>query len=241
MAEIGADGGWAESARGWVNVIDAGEPHRELLLDAVMLDLCGDVSGLHALDIGCGEGRFCRLLSQRGAISVGLDPITELVGAAITREPGGRYLQASGETLPFASERFDLIVSYLSLIDITDFRSAISEAARVLRGGGKLLVANLGFVTASLGWARDDAGNRLYHRIDRYAEESPQVVEWSGIRIKNWHRPLSAYMEAYLKAGLQLRAFLEPVPKDDSLLADPRFEDWYRVPLFNVMLWEKSA
>jgi hypothetical protein len=48
-------------------------------------------------------------------------------------------------------------------------------------------------------------------------------------------------MEAYLQAGLTLRAFREPVPEDQSLRDDPRFEDWYRVPLFNVMLWEKPA
>lgn len=48
-------------------------------------------------------------------------------------------------------------------------------------------------------------------------------------------------MTALLEAGLQLRAFEEPVPEDDSLRDNPQFEDWYRVPLFNVMLWQKPA
>jgi hypothetical protein len=48
-------------------------------------------------------------------------------------------------------------------------------------------------------------------------------------------------MTALLEADLQLRAFEEPVPEDDSLRADPRFEDWYRVPLFYVMLWQKPG
>lgn len=33
---------------------------------------------------------------------------------------------------------------------------------------------------------------------------------------------------------------LEPVPTDDSLRAHPDFEDWFRVPQFWVMRWEKS-
>jgi hypothetical protein len=50
---------------------------------------------------------------------------------------------------------------------------------------------------------------------------------------------MGAYMQAFLSAGLVLREFLEPVPPDDSLRADPRYEDWYRVPLCWVMRWER--
>jgi hypothetical protein len=109
----------------------------------------------------------------------------------------------------------------------------------VLAPGGTLVVANTSFVTASEGWQRDDAGRRLYHRIDRYAEERSQVYEWVGMRIVNRHRPLSHYMQAYLGAGLILRDFLEPVPSDESLRADDWFEDWFRVPQFTVMRWGK--
>jgi hypothetical protein len=88
---------------------------------------------------------------------------------------------------------------------------------------------------------RDEEGNRLYHRVDRYLEERSQIFEWgNGIRIRNWHRPLSAYMTAYLEAGLHLRSFQEPMPADQSLRDNPYFEDWFRVPDFNVMLWHKT-
>jgi SAM-dependent methyltransferase len=236
------DGGWNDSAGAWAAVVDRGDPNRELLLDPVMLDLAGDVLGLRVLDLGCGEGRFGRLLAERGAARVvGLDVASALVGlAAERRSDVESYVLGSGEALPCVEGAFDLVVSYLSLLDIPDFRAAIAEIARVLRPGGRLLAANMGFVTASeLGWARDDQGRRLYQRIDRYADEWSYVAEWAGIRIINWHRPLSAYMQAYLGAGLILRAFLEPVPADQSLREQDYFEDWFRVPLFNVMLWQK--
>ncbi len=66
------------------------------------------------------------------------------------------------------------------------------------------------------------------------------MYEWAGMRIVNWHRPLSQYMRAYLGAGLMLRAFLEPVPEDTSLRTQDYFEDWFRVPQFTVMRWEKG-
>ena len=67
------------------------------------------------------------------------------------------------------------------------------------------------------------------------------TLEWAGLRIRNWHRSLSAHMDAYLSAGFILRRYLEPVPEDKSLRDDPRFESWFRVPSFDVMVWEKSA
>jgi SAM-dependent methyltransferase len=162
-----------------------------------------------------------------------------MVIAARGRDPeAGRYVQGSGEHLPFPRSVFDVIVSYLSLIDIADFRSAIREAARVLRPGGFLLVANLSpFATSSDGWTRDSSGKRLYKRVDQYLTERAVVVESAGMRFRNWHRPLEAYMDAFLGAGFALRRFHEPTPAD-SLRDDQRFEGDFRLPDFVVMLWQ---
>ncbi|MEX2225128.1 MAG: hypothetical protein WEB52_01615 [Dehalococcoidia bacterium] len=47
------------------------------------------------------------------------------------------------------------------------------------------------------------------------------------------------YLDAYLGAGLVLREFLEPIPRDESLREQYQFEDWFRVPLFNVIRWDR--
>lgn len=234
--------GWDASAGAYIAFQDqrGGDPSRTLLLDPVMLEQCGDVTGARVLDLGCGEGRFCRTLAERGARAVGIDPTAAMVAAARERDPGGAYLRAPAEALPFRDGAFDIVVSYITLVDVRGYREAIREMARALAPGGRLAVANLGFITASAGWQRDADGRRLYHRIDRYLKERPQTYEWRGMRIVNWHRPLSAYMAAYLGAGLELRAFLEPRPSDDSL-RDSELEDCYRVPDFTVMRWDKPA
>jgi SAM-dependent methyltransferase len=235
-------GGWIDSARAYINFQDADDPNRTMLLDPVMLRLCGDVAGMRVLDLGCGEGRFCRMLAERGAQCVGIDLIPEMARTARSRDRG-TYTIGDAARLPFNDASFDLVVSFVTMIDFPDFRGAIAESARVLRNGGAFVVSNLGFVTANAqpnnGWLRDDDGRRVHLAIDRYAEERSQWYEWAGIRIENWHRPLSAYMQAYLNAGLTLLAFEEPIPDDQSLRDDSQFEDWFRVPLFNVMRWEK--
>jgi SAM-dependent methyltransferase len=244
MRNMTGDSGWDASAQAWIDAI-GDDPNRNVLLDPEMLDVCGDVRGKRVLDVGCGEGRFCRMLAGRGAEATGIDPTPGLIAEAERRGAAGAYVRGVAEQLPFADAAYDLVISYVTLVDIAGYREAIAEMTRVLRPGGSLVACNLGFVTATPAapgespWVRDAGGKRLYYRIDRYAEEFASRLAWAGIDIINWHRPQSAYMQAYLGAGLLLRDFREPVPTDESLRDDDYFEDWFRVPLFNIMRWEK--
>src|SRR5687767_5319115 len=88
-----------------------GDPSRELLLDRVMLDLCGDVRRCRVLDDGCGEGRFSRMLAGRGADVVALDYTAALARAAHERRVSSqRTVRGTAERLPFAANTFDLLV-----------------------------------------------------------------------------------------------------------------------------------
>ena len=95
-----SDNGWSKSAGPWLRLMEKGDPNRVLLLDEVMLGLCGDVRGLDVLDAGCGEGRFCRMLAARGARTIGIDPTGELIAEARRRQPGGVFHESGAEALP---------------------------------------------------------------------------------------------------------------------------------------------
>lgn len=232
--------GWETSANAWIDHVDRGDANRIGNLDPVVLRMLGGVSGKRVLDVGSGEGRFCRMLREMAALVVGVDPTQELVQSSRARDRGGQYVQAFAENLPFADSTFDAVVSYLSLIDIADYKTAITEMSRVLRPGGRLVVANLnGFATAALGWHKDEVGNRLFWPMDNYPEERAERVEWAGISIINYHRPLSNYMKSFLGSGLVLREFEEPVPSDEMIERFPNLATERRVPLFVAMHWEK--
>jgi SAM-dependent methyltransferase len=241
VAELGADGGWTASAQAWITLAQEHDT-RLLLLDPALLRELGDVTGLRVLDLGCGEGRFSRILASRGATTVGIDPIQALLTHA--RNAGGEheaYVRGSGDSLPFADQSFDVVVAYLSLVDIPDFRGAIRESARVLRPGGRFLIANVSNLYSTVVEPAVDAeGHFLHFAVSDYLRERPLTLEFAGLRIRNWHRPLSAYMDAYLSAGLTLRRYLEPMPEDSTLRHNPRFESWFQVPAFDLMVWEKT-
>ncbi len=191
---------------------------------------------------GAGKAVSAACSRTHGVEVVGLDPTPALLSAARARDPRGLYLQASAERLPLPDEAFDLVVSYLSLIDIPDLHAAIREMARVLTPGGTLLVANLtSFNTACAdqGWIKDDDGRRLYYPIDHYLEERPMWIEYRGIRIVNYHRPMRTYFAALLGAGLVLTHFDEPAPSAETPAS--RAANYRRVPWFLVMEWMKPS
>lgn len=234
----GLSDGWSESAQAWIAEMgEHGDWSRRHVLDAVMLEraLAGDPAD--ALDVGCGEGRFCRLLGARGVRVVGVDPTLALLERARALDPTGDYRVGIGEALPAEDASYDLVVSYLTLIDIPDYRTAIGEMARVLRPGGSLLVANLtSFATARVRKPEtEDEGERSFE-IDHYLDERATMESWCGINIRNWHRPLSAYMKTFLGLGLVLSFFDEPPPTggDREIMARNQ-----RIPFFMVMHWIK--
>jgi SAM-dependent methyltransferase len=237
------DGGWQESAQAWIARVNEGDMNRELVLDPAMLEIWGDVRGLRVCDVGCGEGRSCRKLRALGAEVVGIDPTPALIDEAKRRDPDGTYIGGFAENLPLEDNSFDLVVSYVTLVDITDYKKAIAEMARILKPGGRLIAANLNSFATSVptGWIRNEADEKVVFPVDNYMEERPEWVEWCGIRIINWHRPLSAYMQAYLACGLNLRHFSEPLPSAEALERRPDYTDYFRVPYFNVMAWEKPV
>ena len=109
--------------------------------------------------------------------------------------------------------------------------------ARVLRP----LIANLNsFITSCLknGWVKDPNGSFLHYRVDRYLDEFAVWVEWSGIRVENWHRPLASYMRELIARGFVLRFFDEPQPQSGDADHQHRFR---RAPWFMVMEWQRPG
>ncbi len=232
--------GWDDSASAWIAKMgDHGDWSRQAILDPAMLARLHERRFERALDIGCGEGRFCRLLKDRGVSTICIDTTSALIERAKLLDTGGDYQIASAEMLPFADATFDLVISYLTLVDIDDYRAAIDEMARVLKPSGTVLIANLtSFNTAGLstGWIKDDQGRRLHYPVDRYLDESFCWGEWADIRVKQWHRPLRAYFSALLQSGLELAFFDEPEPQSGE---PDRLSAYRRAPWFLIMEWRR--
>jgi ubiquinone/menaquinone biosynthesis C-methylase UbiE len=234
------ENGWKTSAPNWISRTgDQGDFSRQFVLDTPMMERVKISNPKNALDVGCGEGRFCRKLTDIGITAVGLDPVPAMIRAAQQQDQKGKYTIGFAEELPFRDESFDLVVSYLSLIDIDDPEMAISEMVRVLKPNGHILVANLSsFSTSSSAFGRRycrDSGEEL-RPLGLYLEERKDWYEWGGLRIQNWHRPLSRYMQWFLGQQLNLTHFDEPQPIEGP---QERVNAYQKMPYLMMMEWQK--
>jgi phytoene synthase len=126
--EAGSMTGWDTSAEAWINVQgEHGDFGRQHVLDAPMQAVVAAHAPARVIDIGCGEGRFCRMLAARGIATTGIDPAAALIDQARRLHPDGDYHVAAAETMAVADGGFDMAVCYLSLIDMPDLDAALAR------------------------------------------------------------------------------------------------------------------
>lgn len=88
----------------------------------------GVPAGLRWLDVGCGTGALTSAVRAAGGVAVGVDPSLGFLA--------GRRDVVAGDAraLPFASGRFDVVVSGLALNFVPDPERALAEQTRVGTG-----------------------------------------------------------------------------------------------------------
>ncbi len=92
------------------------------------------------LSLGCGTGELERFLTQEGHRVVGLDLTLEMLARAANLG-STRLVRADAHALPFRAACFDAIVLPESIGHL-ELSRAMSEMARVLQTGGRLLLTN---------------------------------------------------------------------------------------------------
>jgi SAM-dependent methyltransferase len=107
-------------------------------------------SGDRLLDVGCGSGDLLAMAAalEPGAILAGLDPDEDALELASHKIPGTIHAaelhQGVAEMLPFEDEAFDIVTATRLLVglDAKTRAEVLAECWRVLRPGGRLLVAD---------------------------------------------------------------------------------------------------
>jgi ubiquinone/menaquinone biosynthesis C-methylase UbiE len=92
------------------------------------------------LDAGCGSGLFLKMASTSGARIYGIDAAPGLLELAKQRLPKGTFLQEDLEEIPFSGSSFDLVTGFNSFQYAGDKVSALNQARRLVRTGGKIIV-----------------------------------------------------------------------------------------------------
>lgn len=127
------------------------------------------------VDLGTGTGRMIELLGPEARISLGIDLSPEMLAfARATLEQSGiehcSFRQGDLYDLPLQDAAADLVTLHQVLHYLDDPAAAVGEAARILRPGGRLLIAD--FAPHDLDFLREEQA----HRRLGFAED--EVKSW---------------------------------------------------------------
>jgi ArsR family transcriptional regulator len=117
-------------------------------VDSALIDLIGDQPIDAFLDLGTGTGRMLQLLSGLYRQGVGVDASRDMLAVARANLDKANITTASvrhGDifNLPLDAQDFDLITIHQVLHFLDQPELAITEAARMLRPGGRLVIIDL--------------------------------------------------------------------------------------------------
>ena len=162
--QVGATAGADQDARRLKNVLARRQSKSQEFFettaghwDKLRADLFGTASHLQALpalldeqwtvgDLGCGTGQVACALAPFVAHVIAVDRSGEMLQAARRRVRDLASVEVRRgelEALPIADEELDAATLLLVLHHLSDPALALSEAARVLKPGGRLLIADM--------------------------------------------------------------------------------------------------
>jgi SAM-dependent methyltransferase len=192
-----------------------------------ILDLAGDVTGRRILDAGCGSGPISAALRDRGAILTGFDASAEMLELARQRLGPDADLHVAdlASQLPFPDGAFDDAIACLVLHYLQDWTAPLAELQRVLKPGGRLIVAVDHPFAIAL--SEREAGRK----VDYFATLN-RTEEWNMgghiALLSFWNRPLHAMTDAFTAAGFRIAVISEPPPAPGAREKFP--EDFADIP-----------
>src|SRR5215217_5625348 len=93
--------------------------------------------GLRVVDLGAGTGKWTRLLVERGARVVAVEPVAGMRDELVAAVPEAEVLDGPAESVPLPDGSVD-VVTAAQAFHWFDAPAALAEVARLLRSGGGL-------------------------------------------------------------------------------------------------------
>jgi ubiquinone/menaquinone biosynthesis C-methylase UbiE len=137
-------------------------------------ELLAETADLHAgwrvLDVACGNGNATLAAARAGTVAVGVDYVPALIEAARSRAVvegfNAEFHVGDAESLPFADNEFDAVLSVFGSMFTPDHHQTAAEMLRVTRPAGRIALAS---------WTPDGFVGQMFRVISRYAPPPPGV------------------------------------------------------------------
>lgn len=213
----------------------------------------GDLTGKVALDYGCGDGRYARMLAKLGAGQViGVDRSHNMIASAIATDPdsGVQYYELPDNRLaPLSDGSVDIVVANMVFMmspSKSDLVQSFAEIHRVLRPGGTFIycITHPAFVDKDAYDCRREFEGDGFHYLKegyryRFILKGDQGEDVDG-GFYDYHYTLTTYLQATIDAGFTLRSFEEMRYPGEFVAKYAIAEEFQRYPQSIMLAWNRG-
>ena len=217
---------WDSSAPEWVapgeRAWRAEEPYWGIwgVPEAELRMLPKRMSGMDAVELGCGTGYVSAWMARRGATVTGIDVSVQQLETArrFAQEHGVNLtlVHGSAESTPFADESFDFAISEYGAAIWCDPYVWIAEAHRILKPGGRLVF--LGHHALAQVCSPLDGAPVVHELVRPYF--GMHRIDWTAVEIDpggiEFALPVSDWFALFARVGFEVEDYLEPRAPDDA-------------------------
>ena len=192
------------------------------------LDQLGNINGMEVLDAGCGEGRSSRHIAAKGASVTGVDLSSGMIAEATRKEHenplGIRYAVSSCADLgKYREGYFHMVTSFMALMDTANLAGVLREFSRVLKVGGKLMIAvrHPCFFSPGFSVYRNSRDERAGLTVSNYFIGKPYAEQWKfpqqtgSFTVTRYPYTMMDYADAILSSGFHITSLTEPRPTEE--------------------------
>lgn len=207
---------WDDQANWYDKIVgeDGSYYHQQVIIPNLLTRL-GEIKNKKILDLGCGQGFFCRILSKKHAKVIGIDLSEKLIQIAKKYLTNNiQYFVANSENLSFLEENsFDFVISILSIGNIRNIEETFKEIYKILKLNGKFIFVIIHpcfRIPRQSSWEYDENSKIQYRRIQRYFSEMEIPIITHPSKVKNqdkiqdqdyslmFHRPLQSLFKSLI-------------------------------------------